>query len=177
MEIEVRARINDASKIKDLLQTKAEFVESSNENDLYLRHESDVERSLVLRIRRKENGSFLTFKGKSKGDDTAWPDVDLPLSHPDDLENLLLGSDYIEVVRINKHRSTYREQDFEINLDEIDNLGSFIEIEGRGTDSDRTAVEEKITKFLIDLGIQKSNIIRKGYVTLMLEKVSSSHNK
>ena len=119
----------------------------------------------------------MTFIGKSKGDDTAWPDVDLPLSHPDDLENLLLGSGYIEVVRINKHRSTYREQDFEINLDEIDNLGSFIEIEGRGTDSDRTAIEEKITQFLIDLGIQKSNIIRKGYVTLMLEKVSSSHNK
>ena len=130
MEIEVRARINDASKIKDLLQTKAEFVESSNENDLYLRHESDVGRSLVLRIRRKENGSFLTFKGKSKGDDTAWPDVDLPLSHPDDLENLLLGSDYIEVVRINKHRSTYREQDFEINLDEIDTINylSYVDV-------------------------------------------------
>lgn len=177
MEIEVRARISDASKIKDLLQTKAEFVESSSENDLYLRHESDVERSLVLRIRRKENRSFLTFKGKSKGDDTAWLDVDLPLSHPDDLENLLLGSGYTEVVRINKHRSTYQGQDFEINLDEIDNLGSFIEIEGRGTDSNRTAVEQKITQYLIALGVQKSDIIRKGYVTLMLEKIPSPHNE
>lgn len=177
MEIEVRAKINNILKIKDLLQTKAKFVESSDENDLYLRHESDVERSLVLRIRRKKSGSLLTFKGKAKGDDTAWPDVDLPLSHPDDLENLLLGSSYIEVVKITKHRSTYRTKEFEINLDKIDNLGDFIEIEGRGTDSNRTAIEQKITEFLIDLEIQKSDIIRKGYVTLMLEKASSPHDE
>lgn len=177
MEIEVRAKIDSILRIKDLLQTKAEFVKSSDEDDLYLRHESDTERSLVLRIRRKESGSQLTFKGKAKGDDTAWADVDLPLSHPDDLENLLLGSSYTKVVRIQKHRATYRTQDFEINVDEIDNLGSFIEIEGRGTESERILVEQKITRYLIDLGIQSSDIIRKGYVGLMLEKLSLPHQK
>lgn len=174
MEIEVRAKVIDTSKVKDFLETKAEFINASDEDDLYLRHESDIERSIVLRIRRKENGAILTFKGKAKGDDTAWPDVDLPLDHPDELENLLLGSRYVEVVRIRKHRFTYRMNEFEINLDEINDLGSFIEVEGRGTDDERDSVEQKITQFLIDLGIQESDVIRKGYVTLMLEKISSS---
>lgn len=174
MEIEIRARVNDVSKIKASLQAETKFIETSNENDLYLRHKGDVERLIVLRIRRKENGALLTFKGKAKGDDTAWPDVDLPLSRPDDLEHLLLESGYVEVVRILKHRSTYRMNDFEINLDEIDDLGIFIEIEGHGTEEEREKVERDITQFLTDRGIQQSDIIRKGYVKLMLEKISSS---
>lgn len=177
MEIEIRAKADNILELKNALEAKASFSGSSNEKDLYLRHKSDIERSLVLRIRRKENKSLLTFKGKATGDDTAWLDVDLPLDHPDDLEYLLLGSDYVEVVRINKHRSTYRIHEFEINLDEIEHLGSFIEIEGHGTQSERDTIEQKITQLLIDFGMQTSDIIRKGYVALMLEKTSTSHDK
>lgn len=173
MEIEIRARVENLSEIRDILGVKGKPVGFSSEDDLYLRHESDIERSLVLRIRRMKDGSLLTFKGKAKGDDTAWPDVDLPLFHPDDLEKLLLGSGYVEVVRIQKCRSTYCTDEFEINLDKIERLGNFIEIEGRGTDESRSVIEQDMTRLLIELGIQESAIIRKGYVALMLDKLSS----
>lgn len=172
MEIEIRARIKNPEEAKKNLDLQAVHKESSDEHDLYLRHEGDVNRVLVLRIRRKKSGAVLTFKGKSTGDDTAWTDADLPLADPDNLQKLLLASGYMEVVEIKKHRERYDLEGFEVNFDEIESLGTFIEIEGRGEESDRAAVEEKITELLSGLGIQKDDIIRKGYVPLMLEKMS-----
>ena len=172
MEIELRASVDDPDAIRNALATQAEHRGTSNEHDFYLRHESDRDRSLILRIRRKESGSFLTFKGKALGDDTAWPDVDIPLTDSDNLQQLLLGSGYVKVVEIKKRRSSYRLEDFEINVDEIENLGVFVEIEGRGDEEGRAKIEEKIMSLLVSLGIQNENIIRKGYVTLMLEQSS-----
>ena len=120
MEIELRASVDDPDAIRNALATQAEHRGTSNEHDFYLRHESDRDRSLILRIRRKESGSLLTFKGKALGDDTAWPDVDIPLTDSDNLQQLLLGSGYVKVVEIKKRRSSYRLEDFEINVDEID---------------------------------------------------------
>ena len=169
MEIELRANVNDPAALRDALAIQAEHKGTSNEHDFYLRHKSDKDRSLILRIRRKESGSLLTFKGKALGDDTAWPDIDIPLTDADSLQQLLLGSGYVKVVEIKKRRASYRLEDFEINVDEIENLGVFVELEGRGDEESRKKIEEKIMNLLVSLGIQNENIIRKGYVALMLE--------
>lgn len=172
MEIELRASADDPDAIRNALATQAKHRGTSNEHDFYLRHESDKDRSLILRIRRKENGSMLTFKGKASGDDTAWSDIDIPLTDSDSLQQLLLGSGYVKVVEIKKRRSSYCLEDFEINVDEIENLGVFVEIEGRGDEENRAKIEEKIMNLLVSFGIQNENIIRKGYVALMLEQTS-----
>jgi adenylate cyclase class IV len=55
----------------------------------------------------------------------------------------------------------------------MDNWQSWsIEIEGRGEENDRLVAEEKMMDVLVSLGIQKEDIIRKGYVPLMLEKMA-----
>jgi adenylate cyclase class 2 len=176
MEIEVRAKIKDIAAMKATLEAEAEFLGSSEEDDLYLRHENDIRQTVIFRIRRKESGAVFTVKGKSSGDDTAWPDVDLPLVHPDDLEDLLLQGGYIQVVRIEKRRLTFQARNFEINLDIINDLGNFIEIEGRGSNEERYSVEQAISRFLVYLGITESDIIRKGYVPLMLEKIAPNND-
>lgn len=170
MEIEIRAAVDSINHLKEDLAKKASFLGSSSEDDLYFKHASDLERKLVLRIRRKQDGSALTFKSKSQGEDTAWHDVDLPLSNPDDLEAILRHNNYKEVVRIYKTRHTFSFQNYEINLDEIKDLGTFIEIEGRGSENERFVIEKNISKILLDLDIPSQNIIRKGYVALMIEK-------
>ena len=135
MEIEIRAKIRNPKKIISSLKKDkgVVFVGEKAEKDIYFKHSTDTDRKLVLRIRRTKNGDMLTFKAKSKGDDTAWPDVDLPLSDAKSLEKILRGSDYEEVITITKNRSTYTKKKFEINIDHLKELGWFIEIEGRGT--------------------------------------------
>ncbi|OHA85640.1 MAG: hypothetical protein A2481_01190 [Candidatus Yonathbacteria bacterium RIFOXYC2_FULL_47_9] len=141
---------------------------TKKEKDLYFKHQSDKERKLVLRIRKTSKGDILTFKAKSKGADTAWPDVDMPLTHAKTLESILRNSGYEEVVVITKNRTTFRYESLEINVDHIKELGWFVEIEARGKQSERKKLEKRLSDFLIELGINKDDIIRQGYVPLAL---------
>lgn len=170
MEIEIRAKLSSPTQIVKQLKNDSNVVleGTKKEKDIYFKHESDKERKLVLRIRKTATGDILTFKAKSKGADTAWPDVDMPLSHAKALETILRGSDYEEVVTITKDRTTFRCGSLEINVDHIKELGWFIEIEARGKQSERKKLEKQLSEFLIELGISKDDIIRQGYVPLAL---------
>lgn len=173
MEIEIRAKINqDTSKhiedkLKDLNALSSGVIQQS---DIYFKHTSDVERNLVLRIRKKDSGSQLTFKSRSKKHDTAWPDVDLSLNQPDELESILRNNNYEEVVKIEKNRKTHNLDSFEINIDDIKNLGCFIEIEKQGSEINREQIERDIKKLLLKLGVTEADIIMEGYVPLMIKE-------
>lgn len=172
MEIEIRAKIGNPKKITSLLKKDKDviFCGEKTEKDIYFKHSTDTDRKLVLRIRRTKSGDMLTFKAKSKGDDTAWPDVDLPLSDAKSLEKILRGSDYEEVITITKNRSTYTKKKFEINIDNIKELGWFIEIEGRGAQKERKHIEKELNETLRWFGINQVDIVRQGYVPLALAK-------
>lgn len=172
MEIEIRAKIAKPKEIINLLKKDKEivFVGEKMEKDIYFKHATDIGRKLILRIRRTKTGDILTFKAKSSGDDTAWTDVDLPLSDAKNLENILRGSDYVEVVTITKKRSTYTKKKLEINVDHIKELGWYIEIEGRGTQKERNHIEENLANTLSEFGVHKNDIVRQGYVPLAIAK-------
>ena len=170
MEIEIRAKIEHPRKIINLLNKDKEavFIKEKTEKDIYFKHTADINRKLVLRIRRTPSGDILTFKAKSSGDDTAWPDVDMLLSDAKTLEKILRGNDYVEVVTITKKRTTYTKKKFELNIDHIKELGWFVEIEGRGTRKDRKRIEQELLTVLLSFGIEQKDIIRQGYVPLAL---------
>lgn len=172
MEIEIRAKIGKPKEITNLLKKDKEvvFVGEKEEKDIYFKHSTDTERKLVIRIRKTKKGDILTFKAKSTGDDTAWPDVDLPLSDAKSLEKILRGSNYEEVITITKKRATYNKKKFEINIDHIKELGWFIEIEGRGTQKQRKQIEKELNETLCLFGINQADIVRQGYVPLALAK-------
>lgn len=172
MEIELRARLTNGPRFLKSIQRNrlAVRIGSSFEDDRYLRHQSDTSRKLVLRIRRRGSSSTLTFKGRAKHADTAWPDVDLPLSHPDELEHLLQTSGYVHVVRIQKRRWSFRFNELELNIDQVRNLGWFVEIEARGAERQRAKLESKIEQTLVDFGINPTAIVRQGYVPLAIDR-------
>ena len=170
MEIEIRAKVLKPVQLIKQLKNNSGVIFSGEkkEKDIYFKHRSDKERKLVIRIRRTKSGDILTFKAKSKGEDTAWPGVDMPLSDAKTLESILRDSDYEEVVTITKDRTTFRCGTFEINVDHIKELGWFVEIEARGKQSERKKLENQLSDFLAELGINKADIIRQGYVPLAL---------
>jgi predicted adenylyl cyclase CyaB len=176
IEIELRAKLSSRSpeQVTDsILGQDGIFVSESQETDIYFKHATDVERKLILRIRKKESGAQLTFKAKAVNKDTAWADVDLDLTEPDNLENILRGSNYVEVVKISKKRKSYTLENFEINIDVVENLGAFVEVEGRGVESEREQIERKIKSTLNNIGVAESDIIYEGYVPLMLKALNS----
>ncbi len=174
MEIEIRARIKDPTEFVRRLGSLSEIrivKREERQTDTYIKHGMDHERVLIIRIRRRADGAILTFKTKSAGNDTTWQDTDIPLPDPDRLEDILMQSGYVYVVLIDKVRDAFAYKDFEINVDQVRELGHFVEIAFETSEQVPAERENEIVaamkRLLRDLGCDVSSIVEKGYVSLM----------
>jgi len=169
VEVEIRFKAENLSE--DLLRSiGAKLISESKEVDKYFKFSKDKERSFILRIREKNNEFLLTLKGSSKlKTDCAWPEWETKINNHKELENFLINNNFEELVMINKLRKKFKYQNFEINLDNIEGLGKFVEVELIGEDSEKLR-RDIITFVKNKLGIKEDNIIEKGYVKLMLKE-------
>lgn len=168
VEVELRARVSTNIPKK----LKAKLLKNSKEHDFYFRYKTDFEKLWIARIRNKGNRCFLTYKSNKEFGEGAWDEVNIPLTKKtaNQLASFFAGNDHNLEVEIIKKRKTYKINGMEINVDEIERLGTYIEAEVI-TDSDH--IEEaklKIKSFFKDLGIPAKNITNKGYVGLMRDK-------
>jgi predicted adenylyl cyclase CyaB len=176
MEVELRARIKDPQKLEENLQKLSgirEIKSSVRQVDVYLRHESDRERKLVIRIRKnyKNDDGWLTFKARSsEKEDIAWEDFDTTIKGAEKLERLLVSNGYVYVCLVDKIRQSFQYEDFEINVDKVRDLGLFIEIEKQGEKTEVPKLKKEIKALLSQLGIAEEAIVEKGYVPLILEQ-------
>jgi adenylate cyclase, class 2 len=177
-EVEVKARMRDRALVikkleslgcvlstpvtqKDVIYTKnVGSLEAFNNNDEY------------LRIRVKGNGKifFTLKKGVGNGLDKLEHETEV-LNGPE-MHEALLVMGYKEAVRVNKTRVTTAYNGCEICIDEVENLGSFIEVEKMVDDTnvDAEKIQTELFEFLKTLGIAVEDRVRVGYDILMLQK-------
>ena len=81
------------------------------------------------------------------------------------------------MVTVDKQREYWDCGDFEIALDKIAGLGSFIEVEAKGNFESTADAKIACLRFLEELGIKNAEQIRinKGYPVMIIEK-AISHN-
>lgn len=176
MEIELRAKVNNLNllekKLNELPGIKEKKI-NERQIDIYLKHEKDKERKMIIRLRKnyENNEAILTFKGRSvtNKEDICWEDYDTPIKNPDKLERLLINNGYVYVCLIDKVRQSFSYQDYEINIDNIRDLGVFIEIEKKDKEENISQIKKEILNLLTKLGIKENEIINKGYVQLVIE--------
>ena len=83
----------------------------------------------VMRIRLTENGSVtLTYKRALHGSEDC-VEYELTVDSAETAKRLLQEVGYMPVVHVDKRRRTYRLEDVLVTLDDVENLGSFMEIE------------------------------------------------
>lgn len=177
MEIEIRAKINNPSAFQKKLQKLDGITvkkQAERQTDTYIKHSRDKDRVIVFRIRRKEKNAILTLKAKSSilEKDVAWKEINIPISEPDKLEDILMTSGYGYVVLVDKVRDSFRYLDYEINVDNVRDLGYFVEIEY--ITKEEKSIDREISKMksiLCQLGCTQGDIIEKGYVPLLEEMV------
>lgn len=174
MEIELRAKVTSPKILEEKLKQLSNLIEKKGgerQVDIYFKHEGEENEKMVIRIRKDytNNKAILTFKSKSKhSDDIAWADFDTQIEDPDRLENLLISSGYVYFCLIDKIRQSFTYKEFEINIDNIRDLGLFIEIEKNGEENKVENIRQEIIELLNLLGIGENSIISQGYVQLVL---------
>lgn len=169
LEIEAKARIN-RKKIKSrLVELGVKFLKREKQEDIYFNHPTrDFAKSdEALRIRRAGREFYLTYKGPKLDKLTKTREEhEVKISSFEEAKEILKKLKFGEVATIRKKREYYALENFVIALDEVEGLGSFIEVEKK---AERYTPEEIIT-FLKKLGVKEGSLERRSYLELMLAR-------
>lgn len=169
MEIEVK--IDDLPKLKkDIEKLGASWSEPQTQVDAYYKYRDDVNAvqkpgSFILRVRRDQKAK-LTFKAFTdrRG---VWEEYETAVSDPDQLEEMLEKSGFVNVLTLHKKRTSTKYQQFSLEIDEIEELGNFLEAEIIGDDGEK--LQERIKEFFLSLGLSSEKIDRRGYPEMIFE--------
>ncbi len=167
LEIEVKAQIDSIPEVEArVLELGGEFRKEVIEVDLYYNHPCrDFKKTdEALRLRKVGGVVFLTYKGpKIDGLTKTREEFNLKVDSWDNSASILGALGFTEVISVEKRRRYLRLGRFEIMLDFLEGLGSFIEVETRGEYE-----PEVLFDFLRELGVKGSET--RSYLELVLEK-------
>ena len=175
-EIEVKAIVSDEnallSKLADLgcvfgeeiEQIDTCYVKNIGPVDVYLQNDH------FLRIRKTRNGNIFTYKKPASKTALIKEEHETKIENADQMEQTLILMGYQKSNVVQKRRKTCKYKEYEICLDVVENLGSFIEIE-KMSNGDFEKIHNELFFLLMSLGIQAQNEIKRGYDLLMLEKI------
>ena len=175
-EIEVKARAGNlselASKLESLgfvvsepiAQRDAIFVDSN-----YGQFDQFQPDKNLLRIRESGEKFVFTIK-QPKANQLDSIEHETEIANAEEMKEALILMGFHEAVRVNKTRRKTRYNDWEICLDEVEDLGSFIEVEKIADDENVEKVQAELFAFLEALGVKKEDRVHDGYDTLVYLK-------
>ena len=128
----------------------------------------------IFRIRQQGGTSILTMKYKASSRSRDNHERETVIEDAEQVADMLARVGYTIGVRIRKTRKTARYQGLEICLDEVDDLGAFVEIEKLASDeADVDAIQKDLWEILLELGVEPNDRVHKGYDTLMHEALKA----
>ncbi len=174
-EIEIKARVTDEKKVRDvLLDLGCEFSDSVEQCDVIFLREGrrllDVKTGdPVLRVREEGGIVKLTYK-EHVSNQFDCIEEELEVSDKDTMIRIIEKLGFVEVSRVRKKRVTTKYKDYEICLDDVDGLGVFVEVEKIVPYEEGGGVQDELYAFLFELGFEKSDIVTDGYDVMIHKK-------
>jgi len=177
IEFELKFKVNNFEKIREIILKHCKFVEKRYENDFYFDFEDNrlFYSDKVLRVRIYNGKVVLTYKGKRFFSDQN------KIKAREEIEVKVDGKDIIKILekigmkcKINliKTREIYSlNNNITICLDDIHNLGKFVEIEVSAKDTNEAYDKIKEISKMLNLNINDS--IKKSYLELLTSKIKN----
>lgn len=171
MEIEIRSKIEDLNEIKTKLESLgATFEQETEQKDRIFKRkgtENEVQKpgSFILRLRKEEDKSKLTFKALTETTGV-WEEHQVNIDNFEEAENIVLKSGFVESLALNKKRIKGKLGEFNLCLDKIDELGHWIEAEIISNNKEEG--KNKLIELFSKIGI--TEIEHRGYVTMLFQK-------
>ena len=169
IEVEVKARC-DPGVLDKILAMGAVLKGTEHHHDIYFNSPTrDFRRTdEALRIRIKEEGARLTYKGPKLDIRTkSRLELTVEVKDPAAMEKILAELGFRPSGEVRKRRTKYTLGEVTFALDDVEGLGSFLEIEAPAED-DWADKQERVLEILQRLGQGES--IRKSYLELLEEQ-------
>ncbi len=157
-EIEIKAKIEEDLSNK-IIENNGIFLREVFQEDIYFNHpcRDFKETDEALRLRREENNFILTFKGRrEEGKIKKREEIETKVE--ESIIEILERLGFKKVCIIRKKRKEFSLGNLKIFIDDVENLGKFIEIEGN---------EEEIFNIMKILGIKEYT--EKTYLELIMK--------
>ncbi len=177
-EIEVKAKVQDAKALREKLKGFGWLPSKATIQDdrVFIKNGIDYAAippgTIFLRLRDQEGLKTFTLKQRLKTEnELQCLEYETTIENPDAIADMLSPMDFYEVVRVKKAREEGELNGMGICLDEVEGLGSFVEVEKMiedETQADR--IQAELFQFLESLGVSKDDQVTKGYDTLMYWK-------
>lgn len=171
IDVEIKVKYEHHARVKKILEKKgAIFGGVDNQIDIYFKSPTG---RLKLRKGNIENALVFYSRDNIKGIKPSEYYL-YKSQEPEMLEEILkmaLG----ELVTVEKKREMYFIDNVKFNLDEVKDLGKFIEIEAIGTDSSEIDKLDHVVREYVKLfDIQEKDIQSHSYSDLMLKKLKKN---
>jgi adenylate cyclase class 2 len=169
IEVEVKARCTPKTQDK-IIAMGAQLVGVENHFDLYFNspYRNFAKSDEALRIRVKESGVYLAYKGPKLDEETkSREEMTVIVSDAEMMGNILKALGFIKSGVVRKRRTKYALGSAILAYDEVENLGTFLEVELSG-DDDWSLQKENALDIMNRLGLQES--IRKSYLEMLIER-------
>lgn len=168
INIEFKARCNDVDRVRAFLEKEgAEYKGKDHQIDIYF----NVPRGR-LKLRKGKIESFLIGYEREDYLDAKQSNVILFKTDPESsLQEVLTTTLGIKVI-IDKERDIYFIGNVKFHIDEVSELGTFIEVEAIDYDGNigKEKLQEQCDLYKKLLGVQDSDLIAKSYSDLLMEK-------
>ena len=176
LEIEAKMQVDDHTPIRQRLELagarrlhrhletntfmdKADHALQQRDSGLRIRRARDIDTALVTAV--------ITHKGPCQpGLLKIRPETEVKVASYEDAVALLEALDYHITLCFQKRRDSWQLDDCEVELDELPQLGRFVEIEGPS--------EAAIESVRVRLGLAGHPLIQTGYATLVARHLTAT---
>lgn len=180
-EVEVKAIVRDSEALARAFAARgAAFSAPVSQDDaVFVRETGSLEtflaNGLFIRLRTLGTGTvLLTAKynpNRNAEQDMVAEEYETEIASREEMERILSLMGFVEAVRIRKERRSAKEGAYEFCLDEVEGLGTFVEVEKLvENESDVAAAHEELLTLLTELGISPEDRFTKRYDVMLLEK-------
>jgi adenylate cyclase class 2 len=175
-EVEVKVAADHATVRDRLDSLGAERVGRVRQTDTYYDapHREFAETDEALRIRREANESGektkLTYKGPLvEAESKTRREHETVVADETAIEGVLEGLGFDPAFVVEKDRTFYRYDGYTVTLDDVTDLGEFVEVECEADEAGLETVREDAIAVLRELGLDPDEQIRTSYLGLQLD--------
>lgn len=152
----------------EITQDDTVFVREVGSLEIFLNN------SAFLRLREEKDQTLFTLKYHVDPADnhrSAPIEFELTVSSRDTMEQMLLQMGHQEAVRMKKKRRKGTYKNWEVCVDEVEGLGSFVELEELTDNPENVEqIQHRMKTFLAELGVQAGDQALYRYDILLLQK-------
>ena len=174
---EILEKLNDAKFIKSERTIDTYYYDEKRDN---LKPDEKDRIKECFRVREADNKSKITYKVDHFAEKDIWlysDEIETKIENPKSIKMIIEKLGLKQLVVIDNDKSVFETEEYEIELEEVKNLGIFLEVELKNdTGEDVELLKNKIRTFIKNMKLTEVEELNEGKPELMIKKQKNHLN-